>query len=303
MQDILKQNYLIKFSSYASIVVAVLIMIIRLFSWFITDSQSVLTSLIDSAVDISTSCINLIIVRISLLPPDDKHRFGHNKFQDLAVFSQSIFFLTSCLLILFISFKNLLFVKEAFYLDNTDVGLKLTYISLILTLILVVYQSYVHKVTKSNVIAADRVHYASDIFLNIAIIVSLNFSSDFWYIDSVSSIIIACYFMWIAYRLFKISLSNLVDTEFLQQDKDKILKIIGKYTAVKGLHELKTRYAGNKPFIQFHIEMDGNMSLRKAHDISDKISEELTVVFPSSEIIIHQDPVGVETNVNYRENI
>ena len=89
----LKVEGLIKSASYASVAVAFIIMSIKSYAWITTESQSMLASLIDSLLDISSSFINLIAVRIALAPPDDNHRFGHDKFQDLAIFSQSIFFL------------------------------------------------------------------------------------------------------------------------------------------------------------------------------------------------------------------
>ena len=91
----LNDNDLIKSASYASVIVAAIIMSIKSYGWVSTGSQSMLAALIDSLLDISSSLINLIAIRIALSPPDNNHRFGHGKFQDLAIFSQSIFFLLS----------------------------------------------------------------------------------------------------------------------------------------------------------------------------------------------------------------
>ena len=82
---------LIKIASYVSVSTALLITIAKAYGWLFTESQSMLASLIDSFLDISSSIINLIAIRLSLIPPDDNHRFGHEKFQDLAIFSQSMF--------------------------------------------------------------------------------------------------------------------------------------------------------------------------------------------------------------------
>ena len=76
-------NRLVKIASYASVLIALLIMIAKTYAWLLTESQSILASLIDSLLDISSSIINLIAIRVSLLPPDDNHRFGHEKFQDV----------------------------------------------------------------------------------------------------------------------------------------------------------------------------------------------------------------------------
>ena len=95
----------------------------------------------------------------------------------------------------------------------------------------------------------------------------------------------------------------MADEEFQQKDRDKVLTIIGNYSNIKGIHELKTRYAASKPFIQFHLELDGNLTLYRSHDIADELMIALLKEFPEAEITIHQDPVGLEKNVKYREKI
>ena len=128
----LSDDELIKSASYLSVAMAIVILFVKTYGWMYTDSQSILASLVDSMLDISASLINLVAIRVSLLPPDDNHRFGHEKFQDLAVFSQSIFFFASCLFILFSSSKALFFVETV---DNAELGAKVMYICLFLSLL------------------------------------------------------------------------------------------------------------------------------------------------------------------------
>jgi len=256
--------------------------------------------LVDSLLDITSSLINLVAIRVALTPPDHNHRFGHDKFQDLAIFSQSIFFLASCLFILFSSIRAIYIGAKP---DNPAIGVDVMYLSIFLTFTLVTYQTYVVKQTKSKIIAADKLHYFSDFLTNIAVVVSLYLSNSFWYVDAIAGIAISLYIMRVSYLLFKDAMHNLVDEEFCNEDREKILKIIRAFPEAKGVHELKTRSAGSKPFIQFHLEIDGAMSLLKAHAISDKIAAELMHNFPSAEIIIHQDPEGLEKEENYLDGV
>ncbi len=295
-----RDEWLIKSASYASVTLAIIIMTIKSYGWMQTDSQSMLASLVDSLLDISSSVINLIAIQIALQPPDDNHRFGHDKFQDLAIFSQSIFFFSSCLFTLYSSSKALYFQEVP---ENAEFGASIMYVCIFLTFILVCYQSYVVKITKSKVISADKLHYFTDFLTNIAVVVSLYLSHKFWYIDALAGILISLYIMKASYTLMRDAIHNLADEEFAAEDREQILQIIGKFDAAKGVHELKTRSAGSKPFIQFHLEMDGEMSLIKAHEISHQIEDSLMEAFPGAEIIIHQDPVGFEKGVNYKEKL
>ncbi len=291
---------LVKFASYASVATAIIIMVAKTYAWLFTESQSILASLMDSLLDISSSVINLVAIRVSLVPPDDNHRFGHEKFQDLAIFSQSIFFLASCLFTLFASSKALF---SGYELSNGELGIKVMYFCVCLTFALVCFQSYVVAKTKSKIISADKLHYFSDFITNIAVVISIYLSTSFWYIDAVAGIMISLYVIYGSYRLFREAIRNLADEEFPQQDKAKILNIIAAHSHVKGIHELKTRYAASKPFIQFHLELDGNIILYQAHEVADEIMKALLQDFPEAEITIHQDPVGLEKNVKYREKI
>lgn len=296
----LKDHTLIKSASYASVIIAGIILMVKIYGWVATESQSLLASLIDSFLDISSSIINLIAVTVALMPPDDNHRFGHEKFQDLAIFSQSIFFFASCLFMFFSSGRALYFGDSP---ENLEVGANAMYLCIFLTFILVCYQSYVVRRTGSKIIAADKLHYFTDFLTNVVVVVSLYLSSSMWYIDAVAGIGIALYILHASYILFRDAIRNLSDEEFSPEERKKIISIVQEFNEAKGLHVLKTRSAGNKPFIQFHLELDGLLSLVKAHEISDRIAERLMKEYPKAEIIIHQDPAGLEEEMNDFEKI
>lgn len=279
---------LIKAASYASVITAAIIMLVKSYGWLSTSSQSILASLIDSLLDISSALVNLVAIRIALLPPDDNHRFGHEKFQDLAIFSQSIFFFASCCFTLFCSGKALYFQDKP---QNVETGSGAMYICILITFTFVLFQTYVVKKTNSKIIEVDKLHYFADLLTNIAVVVSLHFSKKFWYIDSMIGIAISIYIMSGSFFLFKGAIKNLVDEEFSDDQRKKIIMVIESFPETRGWHELKTRLAGNKPFIQFHLELDEMLSLKNSHDISDKICDKLIEFFPNAEIIIHTDPV------------
>lgn len=295
-----EHQVLIKSASYLSFSIAVFILFIKSYAWLVTDSQSILASLIDTMLDISSSLINLIAIRFALQPPDYHHRFGHEKIQDLAIFSQAVFFFVSSIFIGFSSVKSLI---DGSVPSNIESGINVLYLCIILTFILVAYQTYVIKKTGSEIIKVDKLHYFTDLLTNVGVIVSIKLSTHFWFIDSLFGIAIAIYIIYASYALFRKAFKNLIDEEMPEEDRKKILSIITRFKEVKGIHEMKTRYAASKPFIQCHIEMDGDMSLYSSHYLSDKIYSALLLEFPGAEIIIHLDPYGYEEKVNYRENI
>lgn len=298
-----KKEFLLKSATYLSVTTASIILILKIFAWYKTNSSSILASLVDSGLDITTSLINVIAIRYAIAPPDHNHRFGHDKFEDLAVFGQGIIFILSSLVVVISSFYNLFYLKEV---TEAEFGIKVMIISTIMTGILVSYQYYVHKQTNSSVIEADKLHYFTDFLTNIAVIISIILSEYLFFVDSLLGVLIALYLCYGAYSLIIKSFKNLVDEEFDEEDKNKVLNLLKEYIKqgkIHSIHDFKTRKAANKRFIQFHMEIDGKLSLNKVHNVTEEIEQKIDSLFPEVEIIIHQDPIGIDEDIMFESDI
>lgn len=296
----MSKDQLVKNASYASVATGMLILLFKLWGAVHSSSISLMASLIDSMLDVTSSIVNMLAIHAALNPPDDKHRFGHNKIEDLAVFGQGVVFIVSGSFALYVAIKHILLGQ---HIQNPDTALNSILICTVLTLILILYQSYVIAKTNSHIIKSDRIHYISDLGSTLAVIISLYLSRYFHYIDYALGIIIALYIISSSTRLLKQSIKNLIDEEFSDGDKEKILEVLRNDSSILDVHDMKTRYAGNKAFIQFHISLDPEISLVKAHEIADRIEVKLREIFSESEIIIHQDPLGYDKHVQYKEDL
>jgi cation diffusion facilitator family transporter len=287
---------LVKIATSASVISAFIIIIGKLIGWAMTDSLAILASLTDSLLDIVASIINLIAARYSLQPPDHKHRFGYGKAEDLAVFTQSSLFGISGIFLLVNAAKRMMYPEP---IENNMIGIWIMAFSMGVTLILVIIQRYVIKKTNSQVVKADQLHYSVDLLSNAVVILSLFLSSklDSDIIDPLFSIMIALYILYGAWHLLEGAFKNLMDHEFDDKEREAIFNIVLQHHKVKGLHDLKTRYSGPRPFIQFHLELDGDMSLKEAHHIAEEIEAKLLQRFTDAEITIHQDPAELYAQV------
>jgi ferrous-iron efflux pump FieF len=290
---------LVKFSTYCSVSVATIILSIKIYAFIRTDSVSIFASLLDSLLDIGSSIINLLAIKYAMEPADNNHRFGHDKIQDLAVFAQSIFFGASGIFIIFLSIPRFFEPSE---IENNDIGMIVMVMSICLTAALVILQTYVIAISGSKVIKADKLHYFVDLLSNLAVLASLFISKyfNFQYADPIFAIGVSLYIMHSAYELFLDAFKSLTDEEFSDKEKEIIVGILKEDPDILAIHELKTRRGGNKSFIQFHMELDPQITLLKSHEISDRIEDKILVLFPESEIMIHQDPAGVEKDVKYK---
>lgn len=284
---------LMRIAAIASVSVAVVLIATKFAAWILTDSVSLLSTLIDSFLDAAASILNLIAVHHALQPADREHRFGHGKAEPLASLAQSAFICGSAVFLLIEAGQRIAHPRD---IANTDIGYAVMVFSIVLTVILVGFQRYVVKKSGSIAINADSLHYQTDVLINLGVMVSLFLSSSLgWlYADPLIAVLIAFYIVKGAWGIGNTALAILMDRELEDDDRQKIRDIVMAHSEVKGLHDLRTRSSGINSFIQFHLELDGEMKLRDAHEISEQVELELMDAFPNAEVIIHEDPEGVE---------
>ena len=281
-------------AAWASVGVSGLLVIAKIGAYYFTGSIAVLAALADSSVDLFASSGNLLAVRQSLTPADRQHRFGHGKAEPLAGLGQAAFITGSATFLLFVSFQHLV---EPHPLQHGTLGVLVMVFSIVLTTGLVGYQRLVVRRTRSPAISADSMHFLGDLLTNLGVIVGIVLSTQLHWLlaDPLIGLGVALVLAWSAWHVFQQSYDQLMDHELPEADRERIKHIVLNHRRVRGVHDLRTRAAGTLRFIQFHIEMDPALNLVQAHEASDEVEESLLQAFPGAEIIIHQDPQGVET--------
>jgi len=282
-----------RLATYASVAVAALLISVKFAAWLETGSVALLSSLVDSLLDAAASMVNLIAVRHAMSPADREHRFGHGKAEPLAVLGQSAFITGSAMLLFAEAVRRLIWPLPV---DNPPAGIIVAIFSIVVTIGLVLYQRHVVRHTGSIAISADELHYRSDVVLNLGVIAALVLSSalDFPILDPLFGAAIGVWIVYSAVRLARLSLFQLMDHELPDDEREKIREIAQSHPDVVAAHDLRTRVAGPTSFIQIHVEMNGSMSLLRAHEISDEVEAKLRAAYPNAEVIIHQDPEGIE---------
>lgn len=283
---------LMKVATYAAVSVALILVVFKTGAWIATESLSLLSTLIDSLLDVGASLINLIAVHHALQPADKEHRFGHGKAEPLAGLAQAAFIGGSALFILLEAADRLLHPRE---IVNTDLGLAVMGLSVVLTIILVVFQRYVVNKTGSVAIQADSIHFKMDVLVNLGVVGSLLMVAQFdWLMaDPIIAVCIAVYIFHGAWEVGSQSLGLLMDSELPEGDRKRIVEIALGEPGVLGVHDLRTRSSGMDLFIQFHLDMDGEITLTQAHTISDTVMARVERAFPNADVLIHEDPLGV----------
>jgi ferrous-iron efflux pump FieF len=284
---------LMKLATVASVSVATVLIGVKLVAWLMTDSISVLSSLVDSLLDVLASLVNMFAVYHALQPADREHRFGHGKAEPLAGLGQAAFITGTGVLLLIKAVSRLVSPQAV---THVDIGVGVMVFAIVITGALVVFQNYVVRKTGSTAIGADALHYKTDVLVNLSVIVSLGLSASLgWHIaDPLFGIAIGLFLLSSAWKIALRSLDLLMDREFPDDDRMRIREIAMQHPKVEGMHDLRTRRAGLQPFIQLHLELDGDMTLFEAHEIADQVEAQIKQAYPAAEVLIHQDPEGLE---------
>lgn len=282
---------LMRLATYASVTTAVILIISKLIAWFITDSVSILATLIDSSLDVLASLLNLIAIRHALQPADREHRFGHGKAEALAGMGQAMFIAGSACLLLLQAINRI--INPQLLDRGLDIGIGVMLFSIAATLVLVSFQRYVITHTNSTAIKADALHYKTDLLVNGSVIVALVLSFYGWhFFDPLFAIGIALFILYSAWEIVRESIDLLMDHELPDEERQKIRAVVMQHPQAKGLHDLRTRRSGTTVFVQLHLELDDCLPLREAHAIADEIEKQVKSLFGDAEVIIHEDPIS-----------
>lgn len=279
----------------ASLGLAAVLAALKLGAAVATGSLAILSSLIDSLADIVASGITFVSVRISQQPPDRAHRFGHGKAESLSALAQAAVVAGSAVFVLIDAARRFGTPEP---IASTGLGVAVMAAATAATLLLVVFQRHVVRVTGSQAIGADSLHYRADLLTNLSVVASLLVvqRTGLGWIDPAVGTAIALYLAWHALQIVRGAVAVLMDEELPPDVRAKIVAIVLAHPEVRGLHDLRTRAAGSTRFVELHVELDGEMTVRAAHEVTDAIERELFEAFPEAEVILHQEPAGLEDN-------
>ncbi len=280
---------LLRLATYASVLVAVILIVLKAAVWFMSGSVSLLASLMDSLMDAGASLINLLAVAYALTPADKGHRYGHGKAEALAGLAQSAFIAASALLVLYQGIDHL---RNPRPVEAAWFGVAVMLISIVVTLLLLGFQRYVIKHTGSTAIQADALHYRSDLLMNASIIVALILA---YYgmpgADAVFGIGIALLIGFNALQIGRDAVQILMDHELSDEIRKEALALARAVPGVVDVHDLRTRESGQQWFMQLHLELPGDLPLTDAHELGEQVRRAIEQRFPLADVLVHKDPV------------
>jgi ferrous-iron efflux pump FieF len=287
--DLKRLNHL---AAIASVGVAATLICAKLAIWVITGSVAVLGSLIDSGLDAIASIVTFISIGQAQQPPDRAHRYGHGKAEAIGAFVQAGFVLGSALFLASEALRRLINPQPV---EQGGLGIAVLALAILLTAALLACQHFVVRRTGSIAIQADSMHYRSDLLMNLAVIAALGLTDATGWpiIDPLFGLGVVLVLLYSAFRVARDALDMLMDRELPAEQRAYIRRLALAHPGARNVHDLRTRRAGSDVFIELHLELDGELSLEHAHDITHEVEARIRAAFPAADIIVHQEPAGL----------
>ncbi len=278
------------FAAKLSISTAISLSILKFTVGLMTGSMAVLSSAIDSMLDILMSGVNFIAIRHAEQPADESHAYGHGKFETMAALIQALVIGGSGVWILIESVRRLITGSTPGRLGN---GVIVLAISVVASWLISRYLVKVAKETDSSALRADSLHFAMDVYSNLALTAGLLLMYFFklpW-LDSLLSLLVGCYILIEAIKLARHALDDVLDAQLPEPLREKIQEVITEHGGdMLSCHNLRTRKSGSRKIIDFHLSVCKNLTVDESHRITEILEHEIEDELKNSDITIHVEP-------------
>ena len=263
------------------------LIILKVIVGILSGSVSIISEAIHSFMDLLASMVAFFSVRISDTPADERHPYGHGKFENISGVVEALLIFIAAFWIIYEAVKKIIQPSEV---ENIGFGVAVMIISAVVNVLVSRKLYIVAKETDSVALEADALHLKTDVYTSVGVSAGLllMWISGIHLVDPIIAIFVALLILKESYELFSKAYAPLLDLALPADDVTHIAAIIQKHcTTDMSFHNLRTRKAGNYRYVDFHLNLDPNKTVREAHELCDLIEENIKAEFDYTEVTIH----------------
>jgi cation diffusion facilitator family transporter len=276
--------------AFWSIVVAFVVLGLKLLAWWLTGSVALYSDALESTVNVIAALAAFWAIRVSHTPADQDHPFGHHKAEYFSAVLEGVLIVLAALLILVEVWRSWAAPAS---LDQPWPGLAINSVASVVNLIWAQLLIRTGRTERSPALVADGRHIMTDVVTSVGVVAGLIAAvlTGWRILDPALAVIVALNILWQGWHVIGSSVQGLMDRAVDKDEHIRIRDIISANSrGAMEVHDLKTRIAGRATFIEFHLIVDGEMSVRESHVICDRIEEALKDEIPSVRVTIHVEP-------------
>ena len=274
-----------------SLVVGLLVLGLKAFAYLLTGSVALLSDALESLVNVAGALLALLAIRFAQRTPDETHPFGHSKAEYFSAVLEGVLVVLAAFLTAKESIPRLLHPRP---LGDLGPGLLVSLLASLINGLLAWHLLRQGRRLRSPALTADGYHVLSDVLTSVGVLagVSLAWATGLWVLDPLLALLVAGNILLMGFRLVRQSVGGLMDEGLSPAEVSRIRKTIAEALGGRALevHDLKTRKAGNRAFLEFHLVVPGSMTVEEAHRLCDELERALEESFPGLAVTIHVEP-------------
>ena len=279
--------------AWLSVAAAVATIGLKTLAWWLTGSVGLLSDALESIVNFAAALLALSMLRLAATPPDEEHPYGFSKAEYFAAGIEGALIVLAAAGILASAIPRLIEPRQ---LEAPALGLALTTVASAINLAVALVLIRVGRQNHSITLEADGQHLMTDVWTSVGVIVGVGlvFATGWLRLDPLVALAVAAHIVWTGVGMVRRSASGLLDAAIPRDDQNEVTKLLAEYSRRYGVafHALRTRQAGARRFISFHILVPDAWSVAQAHRLSEEIEARIRSMVPNASIFTHIEPIS-----------
>lgn len=279
--------------AWLSIAAALATIGLKTLAWWLTGSVGLLSDALESTINLAAALLALSMLRLAASPPDEKHPHGFSKAEYLAAGIEGALIVLAAAGIIATAVPRLIDPRE---LQAPLLGLGLTVVASAINLACALLLIRVGREQHSITLEADGKHLMTDVWTSAGVIVgvALVFATGWLLLDPLVALAVALNVIWTGVGLVRRSASGLLDAAISREDQEEMSKLFAEYSKRYGIsfHAIRTRQAGARRFITFHMLVPDAWTVAQAHHLSEEIESRIRSLVPNATMLTHIEPIS-----------
>jgi cation diffusion facilitator family transporter len=279
--------------AWLSVAAAVATIGLKTLAWRLTDSVGLLSDALESLVNLAAALLALSMLRLAASPPDENYPHGLSKAEYFSAGIEGALIVLAAAGIVWAALPRLIAPRE---LEMPFAGLTLTLAASAINLAVGITLLRAGREHQSITLEADGRHLMTDVWTSAAVIagVALVYLTGWLRLDPLIALAVSLHILWTGFGLMRRSVRGLLDPAISAEDQAELVKLIGEYSHRYGVsfHALRTRQAGARRFVSFHLLVPDAWTVARAHQLSEEIEARMRAMVPNAAIFTHIEPIS-----------
>ncbi len=277
--------------AWLSIFAAVCTIALKAVAWRLTGSVGLLSDALESIVNLAGAMMALAMLTIAEQPADDRHAYGHGKAEYFSGGFEGFLILLAAAAIGVSAVERLLDPQP---LSDVGIGLAVSVVASAVNFATARILLAAGQEHRSLTLEADAHHLMTDVWTSAGVIFGVGAVAltGWLWLDPLIALLVAANIVWTGWKLVHRSTSGLMDGALPPEDHAQVVAILSRYRD-EGIdhHALRTRESGARRFVEFHVLVPGAWSVRKGHNLAERMESEIRAALPRTTVITHLEPL------------